>query len=174
MRRLLVLFYLLMDRLPPELVIMICRNLPSRHDYARLCCASRALRDACTLTPLNRRALFCQFLTEEVWDFDRLVVWTDVYALTRPLSTIILYNAVLLRKSFQYHLRRVVALGWHLVHVFEKNNEREYAIRIVEAIWQDADQSKGKSNDPIDLERWVDVICEKEDYRKTVRRSCAT
>jgi len=57
--------------------------------------------------------------------------------------------------------------------VLERNNEHGYATRIVEAIRHDTNQFKGKSNDLIDLERWVDTICEKEEYLETVRRSCA-
>ena len=120
-----------MNQLPPELVVYICRHLHSRKEYANLCVTSKEMSRKCGMERNERRTLFSRFLAEEAWKFDRTSEWMYDHAIEKPISTIILFEAVLPQMPTE-----TSALGAKLAFALAENNKQKNAIEILEAIWR--------------------------------------
>ncbi|RAR15531.1 hypothetical protein DDE83_001172 [Stemphylium lycopersici] len=95
------------------------------------------------LTPLHflkkhaREALFSHFLMEEAWEFDDAERWMIAHATERPITTMILFKAVIWHYRTQHgHVPTdTVTPGLQLAGLYEQTEQQEDAIRILRFIW---------------------------------------
>ena len=110
---------------------------------------------------MNATPFFPQLLIEEAWEFDRAKRWMIGNATKRPMSTIILFKAVLPQQP-----RKAIALGQELTAIQTRNGQQGDAMGTLEAIWQYRTQHGIISFDAVTPALQLAAIYEKNGQRE--------